>query len=593
MGSPGAAEEKYIAAPRTSYTLRSTGAVALERTRASAMISDGGATLPEHERGPSRAARIEALAVASIVAVAYLVLRTATSLAAGAFADDGVYLSLGRALADGEGYRSVYAVGAPVHLKYPPGLPVVHAFLWSIRADLAFVHAAALLVSLLATATAAGILWWIARERFQLPLSLAGVFVLGPFLLEGSVQYFNLAISEPWFLLGCASCLLLAPRATLHWSWAVALGALVAATTLFRTQAVVLLPALAASVWMESKDPKKSAALIAAGVVPLLGWTLWHRARIAAGPVSTQPDEATYASWAPDSVGEAVALGARMLRAQADGYWAVLPANFASWTWLGVAIWLVILVGVAVGVAKHWRDRSAPVLTLAALGATVVCWPYVQDRFVWALLPLAGLVAAAGYRSVAWTRRSSDGHARPTPALAAGLALLVGIVGIRQAEIRGLAAIEEASDAVRFHPAQLLPANTEFVIAASRWLASSAWPADRLLTPLPAALWLYTGWRGVNSSPAEPNVGASVFDVPGEFLARRVLEDGVTLLFLWNRNFPITRDATAVQQACPQALEFLALTEEPTRVAIFRIHARDPCFGERFLEPARRARATP
>jgi hypothetical protein len=246
-------------------------------------------------------------------------------------------------------------------------------------------------------------------------------------------------------------------------------------------------------------------------------------------------------------------------------------------------------VGVLVGVAKHWRDRPAPVLTLVAVGAAVVFWPYVQDRFVWTLLPFAGLAAGAGYHAIAWTRRSSDGHARPTPILAAGLALMVGIVAIRQVEIRRLAAIEGVNDAVRFHPAQLLPANTEFVIAASRWIGSRAWPGDRLLAPLPSALWLYTGLQGVNSSPAEPNVGASVFDVPGEFLARRVIENGVTLLFLWNTTFPITRDAAAVQEACPEALEFLALTDEPTRVAIFRIHRGDACFGERFLEPARRA----
>jgi hypothetical protein len=195
----------------------------------------------------------EALAVGALVALAYLLLRTAPALAAGAFMDDGVYLSLGKALADGEGYRSVYAVGAPVHLKYPPALPVVHSLLWRLRDDLTFVHAAALLLSLAATACTAGILWWVARARLLLPALLAAVLVVGPFVLEGSVQYFNLAVSEPWFMLGWAGCLVLAPRASERLGSAVAVGALAGVTALFRTQAVVLLPALAAAVWLEGR----------------------------------------------------------------------------------------------------------------------------------------------------------------------------------------------------------------------------------------------------------------------------------------------------------------------------------------------------
>jgi hypothetical protein len=493
--------------------------------------------------------------------------------------DDGVYLSLGKALADGEGYRSVYAVGAPVHLKYPPALPLVHSLLWRVRGDLAFVHAAALLLSLVATACTAGILWWIARARLELPAPLAAVLVVGPFLLEGSVQYFNLAISEPWFMLGWACCLLLAPGASTRLGSAVALGTLVGMTALFRAQAVLLLPALAAAVWLHGRDSRKVGALVVAGVVPITAWSVLRRTLVAAGPISTQPDEGAYASWAPDSPVEAVLDAGRVMWSHATGYWDVLPANLAPWTWLGVVLWILMLAGFLLGVAKHGRDQPALVLSIAAVGAAVLVWPFTQDRFVLTILPFAGLVTALGYRSL---------MSSPRPVLATALALSVGIVAIRQVEIRGLAEAAEPGDtAVRFHPAQLLPANTEFVIAASRWVGSSARSDDRLLTPLPSALWLYTGRRGVNSIPALPNVGSSVFDEPGRFLASRVLEDDVTLLLLWNPNFLITRDAASVQQACPDALQFLTLTEEPARVAIFRIRRDDPCFADRFLEPAR------
>jgi hypothetical protein len=323
-------------------------------------------------------------------------------------------------------------------------------------------------------------------------------------------------------------------------------------------------------------------ALLGAGIVPVAAWSLWHRALVAAGPISTQPDEGAYASWAPDSFVESVQLAGRVLWSHAAGYWDVLPAHLASWTWLGAILGLIILAGFLLGIAKHGRDHPAISLSVAAVGAAVLVWPFTQDRFVLTVLPFAGLLAALGYRSLS----SSRG-----PALATALAVLAGIMAFRQAEIRGLAGAREPGDtAVRFHPAQLLPANTEFVIAASRWVGSSARPDDRLLTPLPSALWLYTGRRGVNSTPALPNVGSSDFDEPGRFLARRVVEDDVTLLLLWNPNFLITRDAASVQQACPDALEFLTLTEEPARVAVFRIRRDDACFVERFLEPARAAR---
>jgi hypothetical protein len=530
----------------------------------------------------------EALAVTALVAVAYLLLRTAPYLAAGAFSDDGVYLALGRALAEGEGYRSVYAVGAPVHLKYPPGLPLLYALLWTVKGDLGFVHAAAVFLSLAATAVTAGVLWWLARNRFRLPAPLAAAFVLGPFLLEGAVQYFNLAISEPWFMLGWAACLLLFPKAIERgWGWALLLGSLAAATTLVRSQAVALIPAFALAAWIRSREVRRPALLLAGGLAPLTAWALWHGARIAAGPLSTQPDEAAYGSWAPDSLGSALRLAIDIARSQALRYWIVLPPHVAPWDWLGAVLWVAVLAAFLIGAVRRFREAPEVVLSVAAVAALVLAWPYSQDRFVLAVLPFVGLLAAAGVRVLA-TDPAGAGRPRLAPALTAIVGALVVVAAIRQVQIRGLATAERG-DSFYFHPAQFLPDNTKFIIAASRWVGAEARPDDRLLTPLSSALWLYTGRKGVNSTPAEPNVGPSVFDVPGRFLATRVLEDDVTLLLIWNPNYRITRDGVAVQQACPQALRFLALTDEPARLAVFRIDRQDPCFVSRFLDPARAA----
>lgn len=547
--------------------------------------TDAKAGAPVEGRSPL----FEALGVASFVAVAYLLFRTAPALAAGAFSDDGVYLALGKALAEGSGYRSLYAVGEPVHMKYPPALPAVYAVLWTLRSDLAWVHGAALMLSLFSMASVAGMLWWLARARLALHPLVAAVLVVGPIFLEGSIQYFNLAVSEPWFMLGWASCLLLFPAAVDRSpGWAVVLGLIAAATTLFRTQAVVLVLALVIALALVRRNWRRPALTAASASVPLVVWTVWHGAMAARGPLGTQPDEATYASWAPTSVGEALAFLVEVLRSQTLRYPTVLPPHLSDWPGVGLAICGMLLLGFVVGSVVGLRKHPAVVLSALALTGVIGIWPYSQDRFVLALLPFVGLVAGAGLQWAAGVRTQADGSAqwssvRPRTLLI-GLVAVTAAVGARQVQIRGLATEERTADTFYFHPAQYLPDNSQFVISASRWLAANTTPEDRLLTPLSSALWLYTGRRGVNATPAEPDVGPSVFDEPGRFLASRVLADDVNVLLLWNPNFLITRDGATVQAECPSALEFLQMTEGPARVAVFRINRDDPCFKTRFLD---------
>ena len=523
--------------------------------------------------------------MAAFLAVAYLLLRTSTALAAGSFSDDGVYLALGKALADGDGFRSVYAVGDPVHMKYPPLLPLLYAGLWGALGTLDAVHAAATATSLLATAAAGGLLWWVGRARLGVHPGLVALFVVGPFLLEGSVQYLNLPISEPWFILAWAAGLALLP-----WSLGeprgrpAVVGLLAGVATLVRTQAVVLIPAFAVAVAIRRRSWRPGALVAFAGLIPVVGWALLHGALGAGEPVSTQPDEAAYGAWAPDSLGGAFVLLAEIVKSQALRYYTALPPHLAPWSWLGTVLWALVAVGCIVGARRGLKAAPELVLSVLALAGVVVLWPYSQDRFVLALLPFAGLLAAvAGQQVLAGAgRRASWG-----PGLAiAVLSLAAVTVGVRQAQIRAMASTDGGEDDFYFHPAQFLPDNSEFVIAASRWLRAESRPDDRLLTPLSSALWLYTGRQGVNATPAEPNVGPSVFDVPGRFLATRVIEDDVNLLLLWNPNFLISRDGATVQTACPKALQFVHMTEEPTRVAIFRIRREDPCFRQRFLDPA-------
>jgi hypothetical protein len=546
---------------------------------------------------------LEALGVALGIAFVYALLRTSPHLAAGAFNDDGVYLSLGKALAQGDGYRSIYTVGEPLHVKYPVGVPAVFAALWWLLSSLTQVHAAALWLSLALSAATAGLLWFLARSQLGLSPSVAIVPVLVPFLLEGSVQYFNLAVSEPYFLFTWALALFAfgqwrglrivrdlgeggrrrARGTRMHVFWVVVLGVAVGAAAIFRTQAVVLIPAFGLALLASRRRRVDLVVFGFVALAPIAVWTVWHRLEALAGPLSTQPDEMAYVQWVPE--GGPAAIGARIieiLASQWAKYGTALPAHVASSRVLGLTVIGLFLVAVLDGARRLRRDRPDLVWSFG-LGALVIAlWPYAQDRFVLALLPFAGLLAAqalAGWKAAATPR----GRIWLTVAVGAVLVL----VASRQFELRRTAYAERHPETLYFHPAQFLPDNTAFLAAASGWLAENGRADDRPLTPLSAGLFLYSGLAGVNATPAEPSVGPSVFDEPGRFLARRVLEDGVNLLFLWNPNFPITRDAAIVQQSCAKALRFLGMTEEHTSVAVFRIDDEDACFRERFLEPAR------
>jgi hypothetical protein len=87
--------------------------------------------------GPLR----ECLGVFAVVVAAYLLLRGSALFLVGAFNDDGAYVMLGKSLADGSGYRLTYLVGAPVAVKYPPGLPALLAIPWALGGTLAAVRA--------------------------------------------------------------------------------------------------------------------------------------------------------------------------------------------------------------------------------------------------------------------------------------------------------------------------------------------------------------------------------------------------------------------------------------------------------------------
>ena len=114
--------------------------------------------------GSPRSPLVECVVVAAIVFAAYAITRPPAVATLGRLYDDVVYLSVGKSIAEGHGYRSAQLVGTPVHVKFPPLLPAMYAVAWMAFGSLDAVASTALWLNIVATSLSAGLLWWLARR---------------------------------------------------------------------------------------------------------------------------------------------------------------------------------------------------------------------------------------------------------------------------------------------------------------------------------------------------------------------------------------------------------------------------------------------
>ncbi|MFL5582007.1 MAG: hypothetical protein ACJ8AO_16690 [Gemmatimonadaceae bacterium] len=523
------------------------------------------------------------IAVAVAIGLVHLLRRPPLVLSVpGSFNDDGVYLVLGKAIAAGEGYRSIHVPGAPVELKYPPGLPLLLAALWATLGDLGLVVSAMRAVNVLAAAGAAALLWRVARRDLALPPAFALLGVL-PLALEDTVQYWSLVLGEPWFVLGWGAALALAPLSAADGDVGggaassrrgALLGVVLGATALFRTQAAVLLPAFALPLLADRRSRRAGAWCLLVGAVPLAGWSIMQSTLRARGPVSALPDETPYLEWIPLArpaewpafVAERVATSAQ--------YYGLAFGRMVSAGAAGpvvVAIFTALAVGGALVAA---RRRPALSLSAIAVALTALFWPWAQSRLALPLLPAAGLLAALALEQ--GTRRLPRLGRRAAEAVVVGACALMLV---RQSTLR-----RESLENVRtgrrprvYLAGDVLPLQSRLVAMDTAWANANTRPDEVLLVDVPAAVYLWTGRRAVSAAPAESQAARSVFAEPGRFLASRVLDDGVDVVVTSYPMQLITQDVRAALAACPGALAPAGAASATGFPAFFRVVEPSDC----------------
>lgn len=465
------------------------------------------------------------------------------TVAPGAFQDDAIYLGLGKALAGGEGWRSIYAAGQPIHDKYPPGLPLIYALAWLLGRDLSGALPLVETLHLAVAGLAGGLLWWIMRSRLALgPVAaLAGLF---PLSLISVVDHFQLAIAEGPFVAAWLAAIGLA-LGPLSVRRAVALGLLLATTALLRTQGLAVLAAVLGSLLLVRRDRPHVIPAAVAAIVPSLAWWTAHAWLIARGPVSTQPDEASYLSGLGIAAVDLPAALARTLWINVRTYANLVPRELGP-AGLGHAI---AILGVVLAVAGAARARGRLLALSSSLGlslALVLAWPYTQTRFILALLPLAAPLVLVGWQALA---------AKLPRRAALGLACLIAMaMGLRQVAIRRAAATPFAAQQLGFQPVgRTLLANTEWMLAVAPWVWKRTPPTAHIFTEGAAGVWLVTGRAGVAALPATPNIGSPDWNAhPGGYLGGRIVADSITVVVASSP--PVFDFVRRVEQQCPGTL---------------------------------------
>ena len=516
--------------------------------------------------------------MAVVVFVAYAASRPPAVATLGRLYDDVVYLSVGKSIADGHGYRSAQLVGTPVHVKFPPLLPAIYALGWLVFGTLDAVASMALWLNIVVASASAGALWWLARHELGVSPVVAALFVVVPVATDRTMFYFSGAASEPWMLLGWATSLVLVRRLTRQAGSAapatgtsLALGLILAATALSRTQGTVIALAVLGALAVGTIGWRRWMIVAAATLTPLAGWAVWHGAMMARGPLSALPDQNGYLSWIPKGgAADFTRFAVAMTKTSLPLYWSNAAEVLVGWRsakTLALAGGMVLAGLVGVGLLA--RPFPAMSLSLVLTLGVLAIWPYVQDRFLTTVLPVLGV---AGAFAVERTLPLVPTAARR--AALACVALMTVAVLVANGRLRAESARGQSRSVYALAISQMVD-----------WIDANTVPDAHIMVEWGGAIYLRTGRRTSIPNPEEPTLGRSVFDRPFRFHATRLLADSVDHVIIWDRAPGRAAAALrALAERCPgvlvEAVQDSATPAAKNGVRFYRVHRDPPCLDQ-------------
>lgn len=336
---------------------------------------------------------------------------------AGVWHDDGVYMMLGRSLAQGEGLRYLGVSGTPPAPKFPPVYPLTLAGLWSLVSEVGRVVAGARILNFLFLGAASALFVHYLHRRLGNSLSWAVGLTALAWLAGGLWRVALIPLSEPLFVLALVAGLVAAGRMEdeAEVGRHVGLAAFLVAFALavhVRTAGVALAAAGVLALLFQGRR-KAAAGMAGASGLVMLPWVLWSGRAAGRIPEPLRDVLGPYGGWLLDQAltdpglymarlqGEALDLVHRVL--------VVLVPRVPGWEgWLDPLRWggLVVLVpAFLLGVDRIWARARTPVLLLLTYLGLVWLWPFRDDRLLVPLVPLLILVVVEGFR---WSGQGAE-----------------------------------------------------------------------------------------------------------------------------------------------------------------------------------------
>lgn len=346
-----------------------------------------------------------AIALAAMATLA--VVLAITPHPAGVFQDDGAYVVLAKALAQGDGYHYINLPNAPGATHFPPLYPLLLAGLWKIGPEFPanvqmFKFANAVLLGI----ATAGVFAF-ARRKLGMSTWTAAFTAAAACISTPLIGIARMVLSEPTFLAVLCPVLFLAERNAGKGSarGAIVIGLVGGALGLLRTLGAFLIPATAL-VLLVRRRWRDAAIVLACGILVLTPWQLWSAANAGALATPIAGKYGSYSSWLIDGMIDGGPMYvASVLRENTAFSGTFLAGTFGIPTAPMAARYALVIAVVALmalGARRLWRSVPVTAAFLAMYVAVVLVWPFPPDRFYWGVWPLLLFTFALGVK-VAWT----------------------------------------------------------------------------------------------------------------------------------------------------------------------------------------------
>ena len=318
----------------------------------------------------------------------------------GIWHDDGVYVLLGKSLAQGEGLRYTGVPGSPLAPKFPPLYPLLLSSVWILAPG--FPENAGYLggMNLLVLSASGGLLLAYLRRALGLPLPVAalvsGLTLLSPPLWRVAM----VPLSEPLFILILVLGLWAGARMEQRaGAGSVALFLLAGGLAFYtRSIGLALLLGGVGSLLLGRRIRAASGALLGS-LILVLPWIVWSRWAARALPDSLRDILGPYGGWLLSEMLRNPLAYARYLLDDGGHLLArvlslLLPGVVGRPLWLGLILLPVLILGIREAGRK---SLVLPLALILSLGVVLI-WPFQDIRLLVPFHPILILSMVLGFR---------------------------------------------------------------------------------------------------------------------------------------------------------------------------------------------------